>query len=230
MRYTVCVSELYIVGTPIGNLGDITFRALETLKNVDIIAAEDTRHTLHLLSHFGIQKKLISCRAQNEKEAAARIIEALQENKKVAYASDAGTPAVSDPGAVLTSAVRNAGFKVIPIPGVSALTTLFSVAGEGGKTLIFEGFLSVKKGKRKKRLLELLETKSSFIFYESPYRLVKVLEDIADIDKERKLVVGRELTKLHEEIIEGTATEILEVFSARQKVLGEIAIFVAGHK
>ena len=228
--YTYSVSELYIVATPIGNLGDITFRALETLKNVDVIAAEDTRHTLELLTHFEIRKPLISCRAQNEEFASEKIIKMLDEGQKIAYASDAGTPGISDPGAILAGLARKAGHTVIPIPGASAFATLASVAGVGGKTLIFEGFLSPKPGRRRSRLRELLATGDAVIVYESPFRIVKLLTDIAEIDGERRVVVGRELTKLHEEITDGTAKEVLEDYSARQKILGEFAVFISGLK
>ena len=146
------MSELYIVATPIGNLGDITFRALETFKAVDVIAAEDTRHTLELLTHFEIRKPLVSCRAQNEEAAATKIIRLLDSGQTVAYASDAGTPGISDPGAVLAGLVRKAGHRVVPIPGASAFAALASVAGAGGKTLVFEGFLSPKPGRRRSRL------------------------------------------------------------------------------
>ena len=135
--YTFIVSELYIVATPIGNLGDITYRAIETLKSVDYIAAEDTRHTLQLLNHFEIKKPMISCRAQNEAEVSKKIIALLEDDKSVAFVSDAGTPGISDPGAVLVTEVRKAGFNVVPIPGASAFATLVSVAGTGGKTIIF---------------------------------------------------------------------------------------------
>ena len=134
------MSVLYIVGTPIGNLGDITYRAIETLKSVDYIAAEDTRHTLQLLNHFEIKKQLISCRSQNEQFAGEKIVQLLDKGFSVAYASDAGTPGISDPGAVLVDVVREAGHKVVPIPGASAFATLISVAGSGGKTLIFRAF------------------------------------------------------------------------------------------
>ncbi|MGI5173090.1 16S rRNA (cytidine(1402)-2'-O)-methyltransferase [Treponema sp. OMZ 840] len=224
------MSGLYIVGTPIGNLGDITYRALEIFRSVDIIAAEDTRHTLQLLTHFGIKKPLISCRAQNEKEAAERIVRLLDEGKTVAFASDAGTPGISDPGAVLADTVRRAGHPLIPVPGVSAFTALTSVAGSGGKTVIFEGFLPQKPGKRKSRVKELLETGWAFVLYESPFRIVKLLTDIADIEYERRVVIGRELTKLHEEIIEGTAAELRDEFAGRTKILGEFTLFVAGKK
>ncbi len=224
------MSELYIVGTPIGNLDDITFRAIETFKKVDFIACEDTRHTLQLLNHFEIKKPLISCRAQNEKVAGEKIVQLLREGHSVAYASDAGTPGISDPGAVLVDIVRDAGFRVTPIPGASAFATLISAAGSGGKTLIFEGFLSPKPGRRRSRLKELLATGDAVIIYESPFRITKLLSDIADIDSERRVVVGRELTKLHEEIISGSAGELQEDFSERESIKGEFAIFISGTK
>lgn len=224
------VSSLYIVATPIGNLGDITYRAVETFKSVDVIAAEDTRHTLQLLNHLEIRKPLVSCRAQNEEEAAKKIIGLLKEGKNVAFASDAGTPGISDPGAVLCKMVREAGFTVVPIPGASAFATLISVAGPGGKTIVFEGFLSPKAGRRRARLRELLATGWAFVLYESPFRIVKLLTDIADIDSERHVVVGRELTKLHEEVVEGSAVQVRDDFAGRSKVLGEFAVFVSGNK
>ncbi len=224
------MATLYVVGTPIGNLGDITFRAIETFKSVDVIACEDTRHTLQLLTHFEIRKPLISCRSQNESVAGEKVIQLLNEGKNVAYASDAGTPGISDPGAVLAGLVRKAGHTVVPIPGPSAFTSLVSVAGAGGKTLIFEGFLSPKPGRRRKRLAELLNTGDAFILYESPFRIVKLLTDIADIESNRNVVIGRELTKLHEEIVEGSALELKENFSSRDSIKGEFAIFVFGSK
>ena len=224
------MSELYIVATPIGNLGDMTFRALETLKAVDVIAAEDTRHTMQLLTHFEIRKPMISCRSQNEEAAANKIIRLLDEGQNVAYASDAGTPAISDPGAVLVTMARKAGHKVIPIPGASAFASLISVAGTGGKTIVFEGFLSPKPGRRRARLRELMETGYAVILYESPFRITKLLSDIADIESERNVVVGRELTKLHEEIVEGSAAEVRDDFASRTKILGEFAVFISGKK
>ena len=219
-----------MVGTPIGNLGDITFRALETFKAVDVVAAEDTRHTLELLTHFEIRKPMISCRAQNEEFASEKIIALLDQGQTVAYASDAGEPGISDPGAVLAGMARKAGHKVIPVPGPSAFAALVSVAGAGGKTLVFEGFLSPKPGRRRSRLRELMAMDAAVVLYESPYRVVKLLQDIADIDSERRIVVGRELTKVHEEINDGTAAEILADYSSRNKVLGEFAIFISGNK
>lgn len=224
------MAELYVVGTPIGNLGDITFRAIETLKKVNYIAAEDTRHTLQLLNHFEIKKPLISCRAQNEKFVGEKIVNLLQEGHDVAYASDAGTPGVSDPGAVLVDIVRNAGFNVVPIPGPAAFATLVSVAGTGGKTLVFEGFLSPKPGKRRSRLKELMATGNAIVIYESPFRITKLLSDISDIESERRIVVGRELTKLHEEITSGTAKQLYDDYSSRQTIKGEFAVFISGVK
>ena len=224
------MAKLFIIGTPIGNLGDITFRAIETLKSVDFVAAEDTRHTLQLLNHFEIKKPMISCRAQNEKFVSEKIIQLLKEGHDIAYASDAGTPGVSDPGAVLVDHVRDAGFDIVPIPGPAAFATLVSVAGTGGKTLIFEGFLSPKAGKRKTRLTELMNTGNAVVIYESPFRITKLLTDIADIDSERRIVVGRELTKLHEEITSGTAKELLDDYSSRQSIKGEFAVFISGVK
>lgn len=224
------MATLYIVGTPIGNLSDITYRALETFKTVDVIACEDTRHTLQLLNHFEIKKPLISCRAQNEQTAAQKIVHLLDEGQNVAYASDAGTPGISDPGAVLVDVARAAGHTIVPIPGACAFVSLASVAGSGGKSLLFEGFLSPKPGRRRSRLRELMATGFAFVLYESPFRIVKLLADIADIQCERRIVVGRELTKLHEEIVEGIAAEVLEDFAGRSKILGEFAVFVSGTK
>jgi len=224
------VSVLYIVGTPIGNLGDITFRAVETFRNADFIACEDTRHTLQLLNHLEIKKPLISCRAQNEKSAGEKIVRLLDEGNTVAYASDAGTPGISDPGAVLVDAARAAGHQIVPVPGPAAFAALVSVAGSGGKTLIFEGFLSPKPGKRRSRLRELISTGDAAVIYESPFRIVKLLTDIADIDGSRRIVVGRELTKLHEEIKSGTAAELRDDFAARTSIKGEFAVFISGAK
>ena len=220
------MSTLYIVGTPIGNLGDITFRAIETFKNVDVIACEDTRHTLQLLTHFEIRKPLVSCRSQNEETAARKIIGLLDEGKNVAYASDAGTPGISDPGERLVEEAYNRGIKVIPIPGVSATTTLISVAGNIGKTWMFEGFLPKTAGKLTRRLEELMSFPCSFVIYESPFRILKTLGAITEIDKNRIIVVGRELTKLHEEVIKGTAEEIYNEFAKRDAIKGEFAVIV----
>ena len=217
-----------MVATPIGNLKDISFRALETFQEADFIACEDTRHTLGLLTHYEISKPLISCRAVNETSASEKIVKLLDEGKKIAYASDAGTPAISDPGSILVRTAREAGHTIIPIPGASAFGAIMSIAGTYDKTVVFEGFLSPKAGKRKRRLQELFDFGAGFVLYESPYRIIKLLADIAEIDSNRELIVGRELTKLHEEIIKGSAAEVLQNFEKRPSIKGEFSVFVTG--
>ena len=219
---------LFVVATPIGNLKDISFRALETFQEADFIACEDTRHTLGLLTHYEISKPLISCRAVNEASASEKIVKLLDEGKKIAYASDAGTPAISDPGSILVRTAREAGHTIIPIPGASAFGAIMSIAGTYDKTVVFEGFLSPKAGKRKRRLQELFDFGAGFVLYESPYRIIKLLADIAEIDSNRELIVGRELTKLHEEIIKGQAAEVLKNFEKRPSIKGEFSVFVTG--
>lgn len=222
------MASLYVVGTPIGNLGDITVRALDVFRTVDYIACEDTRHTLSLLTHFEIRKPLISCRSQNEAEAAQKIIGLLAAEKTVAYASDAGTPALSDPGAVLVKMVREAGYPIVPIPGASAFAVMVSIAGTSDAAVLFEGFLSPKQGRRKRRLEELFNMQMGFVLYESPFRIIKLLQDITDIDSNRQIIVGRELTKLHEEILSGIASDILHTLQERQSIKGEFSVFVSG--
>ena len=221
---------LYIVATPIGNLKDITLRALDILKEVDVIACEDTRHTLKLLNAYSISKKLMSCRSGNEDKAAERIVSMMAEGSSVAYASDAGTPGLSDPGGRLVRAVRDAGFDVVPIPGASAFASLVSVGAFPDKSVTFEGFLSPKPGRRRKRLKELLEKPEAAIIYESPFRIIKLLTDIADLFPEREILVGREMTKIHEEFLEGTVNEVLELLNNREKVKGEFSVLVSGKK
>lgn len=220
------VAILYIIGTPIGNLGDITLRAIQTLQQVEAVFCEDTRHTLQLLNHLKIKKPLVSCRSQNEEIASEKALEFLKNGKDIAFASDAGTPGISDPGALLVQKVQDAGFVASPIPGASAFTALISVAGLVGKTVTMEGFLSIKAGKRKTRLCELFSLGHSFVLYESPYRVLKLLHDIVDIDSGVRLVIGREMTKIHEEILAGTASSLLKDFEKRQKIQGEFAILV----
>jgi 16S rRNA (cytidine1402-2'-O)-methyltransferase len=221
---------LYIIGTPIGNLGDLSFRAAETLKTVHIVACEDTRRTLKLLSHLGIQVKLISCRAQNEGTAAEKVLEVLEAGKNAAFASDAGTPGLSDPGAVLVRRVVQGGHEVIPIPGPSAFASLVSVAGGFDKQILFEGFLSPKAGRRRSRLRELLAGEAAFVVYESPFRILKLLQDLTEFDGERYICIGREMTKIHEEYIRGKAAEILDKFAEKSKQLGEFSVYVSSKK
>jgi 16S rRNA (cytidine1402-2'-O)-methyltransferase len=224
------VATLYIIGTPIGNLGDLSFRAVEILKSVDLVACEDTRRTLKLLSHLGISVKMLSCRAQNEEFAAEKVIAVLGEGKNAAYASDAGTPGLSDPGAVLVRLAAAAGHEVIPLPGPSAFAALVSVAGGMDKTVIFEGFLSPKPGRRRTRLRELLETGAAFILYESPFRILKILEDLAEFDGKRYICLGREMTKVHEEYLRGPVDKIFTEMVKKSAQKGEFSLYVSGRK
>lgn len=218
------MSKLYVVATPIGNLDDITLRAVSTLRDADVIACEDTRHTQNLLNHLEITgKRLIACHAHNEAASSQGIVGLLQQGLSVAYCSDAGTPGVSDPGSRLVRAVREAGFDVVPIPGASASVTLISASGLNGKTFTFEGFLSPKSGRRKARLKELLAREEAFIIYESPFRILKTLGELKDLDDTRHLVLGREMTKAFEQFIYGTPSEVI----AQLKVVkGEFALVV----
>ena len=224
------MATLYIIGTPIGNLGDISFRAVEILKTADLVACEDTRRTLKLLSHLGIRVKMLSCRAHNEEFAAQKVIAALDQGLTVAYACDAGTPALSDPGATLARLAAAAGHELIPIPGPSAFATLLSVAGGTDKTVIFEGFLSPKQGRRRARLRELLAMGAGIVLYESPFRILKLLEDLAEIDKERYICIGREMTKIHEEYIRGKTADVLAALAAGKEPIGEFSVYIAGKK
>ena len=219
--------NLYMVATPIGNLEDITYRAVRVLSEVDVIACEDTRHTSQLLSHYGIHKKLIACHAHNEAESAKGILALLDEGKNVAYCSDAGTPGVSDPGARLVESVRAAArHDIIPVPGASAVITLVSAAGNIGKSFTFEGFLSPKKGRRIKRLEKLFADGNAFVIYESPFRVLKTLEDIREISSSCRVVAGRELTKAFEEIITGNIQSVIEKLKTKDRIKGEFAIIV----
>jgi 16S rRNA (cytidine1402-2'-O)-methyltransferase len=222
------VATLYIIGTPIGNLGDLSLRATETLRSVALVACEDTRRTLKLLSHLEIRLPLLSCRSQNEDSAAARVVAALDQGKNVAYASDAGTPGLSDPGAVLVRKTAEAGHQVIPIPGPSAFASLVSVAGGMDKTVIFEGFLSPRPGRRRTRLRELLDSGAAFVLYESPFRVLKLFQDLTEFDGDRYVCLGREMTKLHEEYLRGRAVEIFSILQQNSEQRGEFSLYVSG--
>ena len=222
------MGRLFLVATPIGNLGDITLRALETLRAADAIACEDTRHTIKLLSHYEIRKPLLACHANDEERGATRVLGLLGEGKTVAYCSDAGTPGLSDPGAVLARMAREAGHEVSPLPGPSAFTALVSASGFGGRSFLFDGFPSPKQGKRRSRVVELMGRPESFVLYESPHRILKLMAEIAEADPGRRVCVGRELTKIHEEFLAGTAGEVLERLSAAGEPRGEFAVLVAG--
>lgn len=221
---------LYVVGSPIGNLEDLTRRAARILSEVSLCACEDTRESRKLLNHIGASPKLISCRSQNEASCAEPIIERLEAGASVAYLTDAGTPGISDPGARLVHLVRKAGYAVVPIPGVSAVTTLVSVAGLVGGSFSFDGFLSPKSGRRQNRLRELLDRGESFVLYESPHRLIKLLRDLQELAPDAAVTVGRELTKLHEEIVQGTPADLLGVFEGRERIKGEVSLLVSSRK
>lgn len=194
-------NALYVVATPIGNLGDITTRALHVLTKVDIVAAEDTRNTQSLLQHYGIKANLIAVHQHNERNAADGIAKLLSEGKSVALVTDAGTPAVSDPGARVVAAIHTAGFRVIPIPGASAVIAAISASGEGEDGFMFCGFLSAKVGERKRRLEELHANNIALVFYESPHRIVESVAAMAEVFADsRTLIICRELTKKFETI------------------------------
>ncbi|PKL23774.1 MAG: 16S rRNA (cytidine(1402)-2'-O)-methyltransferase [Spirochaetae bacterium HGW-Spirochaetae-3] len=224
------MSTLFMVATPIGNLEDITIRAVRVLGEVDAVACEDTRHTLKLLNHLNIRKQLVACYAYEEEKGSARILGLLEQGKNVAYCSDAGTPCLSDPGILAAARAREAGHDVVPIPGPSAFAALVSASGIFYKAVTFDGFPSPKPGRRRSRAAELMSRQEAFIMYESPHRIVKLLTDIADIDPERRLCVGREMTKIHEEFLVGTAVEVRDALAARPEVKGEIALLVSGAK
>ena len=227
MSEGVSHGKLYVVATPIGNLEDITLRALRVLREVDLIAAEDTRHTRKLLDRYKIKKRMVSYHEHNERERAERIIEDLKSGMKVALVSDSGTPAISDPGYVLIRRCVEEGIEVIPIPGPSAFLAALSVSGLPVHRFIFEGFLPHKSGKRRNRLRQLAEEEGTIIFYESPHRLLKTLSDILEILGNRRVVIARELTKVHEEIFRGSIEEALERFGIG-KCKGEFTILIEG--
>jgi 16S rRNA (cytidine1402-2'-O)-methyltransferase len=192
---------LYVVATPIGNLGDITLRAIETLKMVDAIAAEDTRHTSGLLSHFGISKKLIAVHEHNEHQSAEKLLAQLKNGENIALVSDAGTPAVSDPGAIVVKVVRDAGIKVVPIPGVSAVVAALSASGITQNGFYFHGFLPASGAARRKQLEALNSQTVTLVLYEAPHRIVECVEDIAKVlGENRQITFARELTKTFETI------------------------------
>jgi 16S rRNA (cytidine1402-2'-O)-methyltransferase len=192
---------LYVVGTPIGNLGDITLRALETLRGVDLVACEDTRHARQLLDHHGIRASTLALHQHNENEAAEKLVAQLGAGKRVALITDAGTPGVSDPGARAVAAVRAAGFRVIPIPGPNAVVTALSAAGLTDPRFLFVGFLPAKVGARRTAISGLAAVEATLVFYEAPHRVRETIADLVELlDNGRTIVFARELTKLFEQI------------------------------
>ena len=193
------VPTLYVVATPIGNLQDITLRALEVLKTVDAIAAEDTRHTSHLLSHFAIQKKLIAVHEHNEQKSAQILLERLQAGESIALVTDAGTPGISDPGAIVVDVLRDAGVNVVPVPGASAVIAALSASGITANGFMFYGFLPASGSQRRKALEGLKAYPSTLVFYEAPHRIIECVEDLATVlGGERRITIARELTKTFE--------------------------------
>jgi 16S rRNA (cytidine1402-2'-O)-methyltransferase len=218
---------LYIVATPIGNLEDLTFRALRVLKEADIIACEDTRHSAKLLGHYGISKKLISYWGEKEKAKSEEVMALLREGLSVALISDAGTPGISDPGAVLIRKAIEGGMDVVPIPGPSALIAALSISGLPTEKFTFFGFLPAKKTQRQKALSEVSLEPGTLVFYEAPHRIMDTLTDIEEIFGERKAAVIREITKLYEEAVRGNIGEVIETLEGKTS-LGEYVIIVEG--
>lgn len=218
---------LYIVSTPIGNREDITLRALRILKEVDLIAAEDTRHTSLLLRHFGIQTPLTSYFEGNELKKKEFILSKLKQGHQIALVSDAGTPGISDPGfRLIRTAIENQ-ISIVPIPGPSAVITALSVSGLPTDSFLFKGFLPHKSKKRKDFLKQLDEVKATLIFYESPHRLAESLRDILDVLGDREMVLTRELTKIYEEVLRGKVSEITNQIGEK-KLKGEITLVITG--
>ena len=215
-----------MVSTPIGNLKDITIRAIEVLKSVDLILCEDTRHAKKFLSHYSIDKPLLSYFEGNEKKRAEEVLKLLKEGKEIALISDAGTPAISDPGYRLIRAAREENIEVIPVPGPSAAIAALSVSGLPTDRFLFEGFLPKKEGRRKRRLEELAQFEGSIIIYESPYRIKRTLREILEIMGDRRVFIAREMTKIHEEYLFGWLSEVMD----RVKEKGEFVIVVSKEK
>ena len=218
--------KLYLVATPIGNLEDITLRALKTLKEVDLIAAEDTRHTLGLLNHFEISKPLISYYKQNEKTKSEVLIKKLLEGQNVAVVSDAGTPGISDPGEEIVKVAIENGIEIIPIPGACAFVNALIASGLSSKEFAFIGFLSAVKKEKKEKLEEIKYETRTLILYEAPHKLKGTLEAILEILGDRNIVLARELTKIHEEFIRDKISNIL---ARIEEIKGEFVILIEGN-
>lgn len=218
------MSKLYVVGTPIGNLSDITLRAIETLKECDFIICEDTRVTGKLLKHLEIEKKMISLNAFSEKKNLDSLISKIKEVEKVCLVSDAGTPGISDPGTRLVSFAREEGIEIEIVPGVSALTSALSGSGFDTSKFTFLGFLPKKKGRRT-LFEEMSKIENTIVFYESPHRILKTLEELCVL--ERKIGIYKEITKIHEQFIEGYPSEVLAFFKENpDKVKGEFVVII----
>jgi 16S rRNA (cytidine1402-2'-O)-methyltransferase len=218
---------LYIVGTPIGNLGDITIRAIETLKSVDVILAEDTRQTLKLLNHFNIQKHLVSYHRHNEDEKIKNVVDFLDSGKDLALVSDAGMPVISDPGQNLIKYLVANNYNIVTIPGVTAVITAIVKSGLDSTRFTFEGFLSINKKQRKQRLESLKNEERTMAFYEAPHKLLATLKDMYEVFGKRNICIARELTKLHEEYIHTTFEEAISKIE-QFGIKGEIVLLIEG--
>jgi 16S rRNA (cytidine1402-2'-O)-methyltransferase len=218
---------LYIVATPIGNLEDITLRALRILQEVDLIAAEDTRHTRVFLDHYGIHTPLTSYHEHNERAKAHVLVKHLEYGKNVALVSDAGTPTLSDPGYRLVREAVRAGVTLVPVPGASALTAVLSASGLPTDRFVFEGFLPAKKEERREKFKGLREERRTLIFYETPHRLKESLHDLLEILGDREVVLGREVTKIYEEFIRGRLSRVCAEIGGKEP-RGEITLVVQG--
>ncbi|WP_330926867.1 16S rRNA (cytidine(1402)-2'-O)-methyltransferase [Candidatus Sororendozoicomonas aggregata] len=223
---------LYIVSTPIGNLADMTPRAVATLKQVDLIAAEDTRHSKRLLNHFGVETPMLPCHDHNERQQAERLVHRLRKGASVALISDAGTPLISDPGYLLVRAAREAGIKVVPVPGACALIAALSVSGLATDRFYFEGFLPAKSSARKKKLIELSALPVTWVFYESTHRIRDCLADTrALLGDDRYIVLAREMTKTFETVLAGSVEHVLRCLEQdANQCRGEFVVLVEGVK
>ncbi len=221
--------HLFVVATPLGNLQDITFRALETLKKVDLIAAEDTRRTRKLLTSYGIRGQLISCHEHNETDRAKLILEKIETGKDVALVTDAGTPGVSDPGARLVSALRAKGVDILPVPGPSAVACALSVCGMKADSYHFSGFLPSKKKERKRAIEKVANLEELLVFFEAPHRIISTLSDMIEVLGDRRAFLAREMTKAHETYLYGNLTSILTKLKGHDRVKGEIVFVVEGY-
>lgn len=218
---------LYLVGTPIGNLEDISLRAIRVLKQADLIACEDTRQTQKLLNHYGIETPTISYHEHNEASRAAELVQKLAHGARIAVVSDAGTPGISDPGFRLVSLATERGIPVVPIPGPAAFVSALVASGLPIESFSFRGFLPAKSGARRRELEKIRHSSRTEIFYEAPHRIREAVQDIVDaLGAERRIVIARELTKVHEEFLRGTAGEILAHINVRNELKGEIVLLI----
>lgn len=219
--------KLYLVPTPIGNLEDLTYRAVDTLKTVDIVYAEDTRETLNLLKHLNISKRVESCHKFTEMKNKEKIIKILKDKKNIAYVTDRGTPLISDPGNVIVEKVIKEGITVIALPGANALLPAINMSGLSNEKFLFYGFLNQKQTIARKELIDLKDFNKTIIFYESPHRIKATLELMLEVLGDRNIAIAREITKLHEEV---RRNKISEVIKESDKIIGEIVIIVEGCK